>query len=285
MSYRRQRYVKIPEGSDTPLTKAEFLAHVSRLGTDLALARYRYEHTICKDLPNRQCLDEEEHQLWQLAHESAKRLCDRHDMSAIEKLAEIAKREEAEAMAEAKREVVYSSAVDKLLEDHNAPVRKFALEQPSHEVVRLAMALLDYAGCEERVPAILRELDDARDSQRYYNNRLKTWASCAHAPPVWKCPRCEGEGHMGGTKYAKDPCKLCDGRGFVLADADSKYDQSHDYDELDLTYEGRQAINRGDAWTPEDEANAAGYESIEDAEEDGWQLPDWFNPTAEEKAA
>jgi len=277
VTYQR-RYVPVPDGHNTPLTKEEFLSHVASLGTDLSLARYRYEHTICEGLEPRNCLDEEEERLWQLAHESAKKLCDRHDMSAVEKLAEVAKKTEAEAKADAEREVVFSLAVDKIIEGYSSPVGKFAREQPAHEVVRLAMALLEYAGCEEQVLPILKLLHKAREESHHY--------ASPHDAPVWACPRCEGEGHMGGRPYAKDVCKLCGGWGYVLANADTDYDSSHDGDEIDLTYEGRQAINRGETWTPEDEAIASGYDSIEEAKEDGWREPDWFKtPEAEEKAA
>ena len=45
MSYSR-RYVPVPKDSNAPLNKEQFLARVSGLSTDLALARYRYEHGL-----------------------------------------------------------------------------------------------------------------------------------------------------------------------------------------------------------------------------------------------
>ena len=283
MSYSR-RYVPVPKDSNAPLNKEQFLARVSGLSTDLALARYRYEHDICKGMESRKCLDEEEAALWKTAHESAKELCDLHDMSAVERLARLAKTAEAEA----EENVVYSPAVDKLVEPYEAPVHEFIREQPMHEILRLAVAILEGAGLEEEVPWLLEKLNERRESKQFYDRKTKSYESGVHDPPVWTCPRCEGKGHMGGLRWAKDTCKLCGGHGCVLANADSKYDESRAYDEIELTYEGRQAINKGEKWTEEDESFAAGYETIEEAREDGWKEPDWFKPadeSAEEKAA
>jgi hypothetical protein len=256
-------YVRVPD-DDSDITADQFACAVNQLSTQLWVLRCRFEGGYAqlkesswtnRENTNPDRLDDDEKALYDRTGAMLKELAESTITPAMVKIAKAAVIEPEKAP----EDIIWSQEVDKLVEPWNAPVATFIRDNPEHESLRLAVAILDQVGMEERVNEFLGVIaGDFRVTTGGYGNRNS---------PVWACPRCEGEGNLGGKSWAKDICKRCRGLGYLLQDED-------DDTECDMTLEGRKALNNGEPWTLENEAIASGYESLADAEDDDWCPPE-----------
>lgn len=166
--------------------------------------------------------------------------------------------------------VNYAPEVDRAMEDYFGDIYDFVWNKPDHELVPLAIAVLNKAGYEgDTEKEILKRLAEVDAESHDHSVR---WARerPGKAPPVDKrkiheCPRCETDGELrvpGPNPHRRDACKRCNGRGYVFQlgrPPEAEYE---------LTDEGKLAINSGQPWTDEDEKRIRrevyGYEDEED---------------------
>lgn len=147
---------------------------------------------------------------------------------------------------------------------YSHPMSRFLREATDVDQLYLAVVLMENLGID--VSTLLERINKTR------SNEL-----------VWWCPRCEGHGSLGEPRWNQPNCKLCRGLGWVIAEKDPL--GAADDVEGDLSYQGRVALNEGNSWSLEQEAEACGYEGLEAALEDEWQIPIFFQPIQETDAA
>jgi hypothetical protein len=259
-------YVHVPK-DDTDISVEQFASAASRLATDLWVLKCRFEGGYGEmrkndwqgSLRNPNALDDREKDLYERACSVLKELGESVLTPAMVKLAKTVPDAEPPVDPDS---VTWSPAVDKIV--HNGDVDRFITQQPTHEGVRLAIAILEALGFEHHTESVLGLLSGEYSlGSRWGGTRINDI-------PAHLCSRCEGEGCLGGETWARDTCKRCKGWGYVLqAEADDA--------ELDLTREGKIALNNGETWTAEQEAVASGYESLADAKTDGFDLPIFFD--------
>ena len=99
---------------------------------------------------------------------------------------------------------------------------------------------------------------------REFAARLNGWnRSTERDNPVHCCPRCEGDGNLGrpegASRWSKPiKCNRCAGIGYLLQE------EAPTDEEECLSLEGRRALNAGEPWTDAQEAEAQGYDSLEE---------------------
>jgi hypothetical protein len=234
----------------------QFSKLVSSLQTELwVLLRRRQGGWNDSDEPwrdrNEDVLDDREKELYAIAKKALTELSRSVVMPDMVKLAH--------AIPDVEK-IVNTPEIDELYEPYDSPISKFMMDNPGHESIRLAMVILEGAGYEESVPTLLGVLSGELERLPSVYKRDR---------PVWLCSRCEGDGCLGGKPWRRDNCEKCNGWGHLLQEED-------DHSEVDLSLEGRKALNKGEPWTVEDEAVASGYTSLADAESDGFQPPEFF---------
>lgn len=153
-------------------------------------------------------------------------------------------------------EVNYAPEVDRALEDYVGDIYDFVWNKPDHELIPLAIAVLNKAGYEgDTEKEILKSLAEV-DSDSY--DRDARWARerPEKKPPtdkrkIHECPRCETDGELrvpGSNPHRREVCKRCNGRGYVF-----QLGRPRDC-EYGMTNEGKLALNAGQPWTELDEA-------------------------------
>jgi hypothetical protein len=240
-------YVHVPD-DHSDISREQLGALLGRINTNIAIARYRFEGGFgdSDTEPNRDALDDDEKALHKQTTDTLKKLVDRVEMPPLVRLAHEA--------PSAPEEIEVSEQIDKLLGDYNSDLGKFLRNQPAHELIRLAMVVLEYADLDDVVPKLLGVL--AGDLQTSSSNGWNR--STERDRPVHACPRCDGNGNLGGTRWSKITCNRCKGSGYLLQG------EAPDDEEECLSIEGRRAINAGQPWTERQEAEEQGCDSLEE---------------------
>lgn len=215
--------VKVPEEGD--LTREQGWALLAKAEAKLSTALSRLNclyHNNDENCP----LSDEERISFQSVYHRLHKATELLSLDVLDRLA---------ALSEEKDEdPTYAYGVDRLPKEIRDLVRDYHgdIHRYTHrggDARNLAFAMLEEADFEpEEIADIIK---------KHMNPDYK------HGT-VWTCPQCD-EGDYG--KIGNDYCNRCNGWGFLFSD------NKPDDDEYDWSEKGRQALNRHEEWTPEQE--------------------------------
>jgi len=275
MTRRHDHYnVKLPpEGQDFETREQVWAAiakKVAELNTILRRAKCDWGGKPEKGSP----LDEGDADRVKRAIERLDRAADWLTMDPVEQLATL-------APPERRNGVEYTPPVDALLDDYYGDFAVWLRSRPdkdSTDEIMLALHLLERSNYEEEVGDFLKVLAE-KDRRRYesslhYARGLKPEFAAREREDkrqVHECPRCETATELAyplvGDRRRREPCRRCNGRGYVIQrGAPPEYE----YSMSDL---GKRTLNEGRPWTLADEAAhlRADYDPEDEDEEDRYQ--------------
>ena len=209
--------VEVPK--DGPLTREQAWAALSGLKTKIDLIGYR---TTDDKVPQSEAILSEEIELLRGLQQQYSKLIKELSLDVLDKLATIKPDEEPDEHSKHPRNI------REILGNYYGEVSVWE-RKPGNSKTALALAMLEEEGL---------------DTDDIYNIIRKTMNPDSKYTDVWSCPQCDecNAGHVGD-----DECRRCIGWGYVFGD-------KPDISEYDWSEKGRAAINRGEPWTPEQEA-------------------------------
>jgi hypothetical protein len=224
MAYKSTQGIEIPEAGD--LTREQGWAALSSLNTKLDMLLWRLvslgDGAECA-LPS-----DEAEEVRALAHRF-KQTVKILGRDVLDKLADLSETEPV------KRES-YPSFLDKfpksirdVIGGYYGDVYRWGRKEGNDQAV-LALAMLEES-----------EVLDAIEIGTLIEKKMRPDSKYGK---VWTCPRCD-DCNLG--KIGSEDCRRCYGWGYVFG-------EKPDDDQYDWTEKGRLALNRGEAWTPEQEA-------------------------------
>lgn len=225
--------VEQPKDNDTPLTREQGWAVLAGLRTTLSLTAYRLSAGPIGQSDDSVLPEDEAVELKSIVKRLDK-LAKVMELDVLDKLAQI---KEDEARQREKEEdrfhwlgddaQVLPREVKVLLTDYDGDISRY--ERSGGSAVVLALGILQNEVLE---PGEIYDL-----IHKHFNpdSKYSDWHTC---------PQCDD---WNGGKVGDDLCRRCSGWGFL-------YGEKPDDDEYDWSEKGRHALNRGETWTAEQEA-------------------------------
>jgi len=211
---------EVPETGD--LTREQSWAALAKLSTKLDMLLWRI-NSVRRDKESILAPDEDS-EVQALAHrfKKAVKLIGR---DVLDKLADLSdgKPERPSFLDK------FPKGIRAVIGDYYGDVYRWGREEGNDQVV-LALAMLEES-----------EVLDANGIGTLIEKKMRPDSKYGN---VWTCPRCDS--HNPG-QIEKEQCRRCYGWGYVFGD-------KPDDDQYDWTEKGRLALNRGEEWTPEQEA-------------------------------
>jgi len=212
--------IEVPK--EGPLTREQAWSALSNLSTKFDLIGYRITDG---GVPSFEAVLEDEIGTFRAAQQHHNKLLKDLEMDVLDKLAAIKPDEPVEEDEDEK----FPKDLKAVFDNYYGDIARWERKDPGNSKIVLALALLEDSGVDAE--AIRDVITRALDPRSKYSD-------------VWECPQCDD--HSPGM-VGEGVCRRCYAWGYVFGD-------EPDSSEYDWTEAGRAALNRGEEWTPEQEA-------------------------------